>query len=78
MKTLVTASALLFCSVAFANSCPNEMKAIDAKLGTNPSLSMSDMEKVKSLRAEGEKMHKEGKHDASMKALGDAKKLLGL
>jgi hypothetical protein len=39
---------------------------------------MSDMDKVKSLRAEGEKMHKEGKHDASMKALGDAKKLLGL
>lgn len=78
MKTLVTASALLFCSVAFAHNCPNEMKAIDAKLGTNPSLSTSDMDKVKSLRAEGEKMHKEGKHDASMKALGDAKKLLGL
>ena len=78
MKTLVTVSALLWCSVAFANSCPNEMKAIDAKLGTNPSLSMSDMDKVKSLRAEGEKMHKEGKHDESMKALGDAKRLLGL
>jgi hypothetical protein len=78
MKILVTASVLLFCSAAFAHNCPNEMKAIDAKLGTNPSLSMADMDKVKALRAEGEKMHKEGKHDESMKALGDAKKLLGL
>jgi len=78
MKALVIASALLWCSVAFAHNCPAEMKAIDAKLSTNPSLSMPDMDKVKALRAEGEKMHKEGKHDESMKALGDAKKLLGL
>ncbi|WP_127805801.1 hypothetical protein [Hydrogenophaga sp. NH-16] len=78
MKALVTASALLFCSAAFAHNCPNEMKAIDAKLGTSPSLSAADMDKVKSLREQGEKMHKEGKHDESMKALGDAKKLLGL
>jgi hypothetical protein len=78
MKTLVTASALLLCSVAHAHNCPNEMKAIDAKLSTNPGLSMTDMDKVKSLRSQGEKMHKEGKHDESMKALGDAKKLLGL
>ena len=78
MKALVTASALLFCSAAFAHNCPNEMKAIDAKLATNPSLSAADLEKVKSLRAEGEQAHKEGKHDESMKALGDAKKLLGI
>jgi hypothetical protein len=32
MKTLVTASTLLFCSVAFAHNCPNEMKSLgDAK-----------------------------------------------
>lgn len=79
MKTLVTACAmLLLSSAAFANSCPMEMKAIDAKLGASPSLSMADMDKVKSLRAQGEKLHKEGKHDESMKALGEAKKMLGL
>lgn len=78
MKALVTASALLFCSAAFAHNCPNEMKAIDAKLGASPVLSAADMDKVKSLRAQGEKMHKEGKHDDSMKALGEAKKLLGI
>lgn len=78
MKTLVIASALLFCSAAFAHNCPNEMKAIDAKLGASPSMSTADMDKVKSLRAQGEKMHKEGKHDESMKALGEAKKMLGI
>lgn len=78
MKALVTASALLFCSAAFAHNCPNEMKAIDAKLGASPSMSMAEMDKVKSLRAQGEKMHKEGKHDESMKALGEAKKMLGI
>jgi hypothetical protein len=36
------------------------------------------MTKVKELRADGEKFHKEGKHDDSMKALGGAKKLLGI
>ena len=33
---------------------------------------------VKALRAEGERLHKEGKHTESMKALAEAKKLLGV
>lgn len=36
------------------------------------------MEKIKALRADGEKLHKEGKHTESMKALGEAKKMLGI
>ncbi|HPU52932.1 MAG: hypothetical protein H6930_04435 [Rhodoferax sp.] len=63
---------------AQAHNCPNEMKAIDAKLASGPTLAAADMGKVKSLRADGEKLHKEGKHTESMKALGDAKKLLGI
>ena len=78
MKFLVTLPALLLASVAWAHNCPNEMKAIDAKLATNPQMSMADMDKVKALRMQGENFHKEGKHTESMKALGDAKKLLGL
>jgi hypothetical protein len=35
------------------------------------------MTKVKQLRADGERFHKEGKHDESMKVLEEAKKLLG-
>jgi hypothetical protein len=54
------------------------MKVVDAKLATSPKLSDADMAKVKQLRADGEKLHKEGKHTESMKALADAKKLLGV
>ncbi|HEU4458288.1 MAG TPA: hypothetical protein VFR90_04130 [Methylibium sp.] len=63
---------------ALAHGCPGEMKAIDAKLATNPKLSEAELAKVKTLRSEGEAAHKAGNHDASMKALGDAKKLLGI
>lgn len=78
MKLIIAAVALATSSLAFAHNCPNEMKAIDAKLATSPKLSAADMTKVKALRADGEKFHKEGKHDDSMKALGGAKKLLGI
>lgn len=78
MKFIIAAIALATSSLAFAHNCPNEMKAIDAKLATNPTLSAADMGKVKQLRADGDKFHKEGKHDDAMKALGSAKKLLGI
>lgn len=65
-------------SLAFANSCPKEMKAIDAKLDTATGISAENMAKIRALRAEGEKQHKEGKHDQSMKSLQEAKKLLGI
>jgi hypothetical protein len=63
---------------AWANNCPNEMKAIDAKLATKPTLAKDVQEKVVKLRTEGETHHKAGKHAESMKALGEAKKLLGI
>ena len=79
MKNLMLAALLsTACGVALAHNCPNEMKAIDAKLGTSPKLADADAAKVKTLRAEGETAHKAGKHDDAMKALGEAKKLLGI
>ena len=78
MKNTLFGLLALTSSLAFAHNCPNEMKAIDAKLATKPVLTGADMTKVKAMRAEGETLHKAGKHDASMKALGEAKKLLGL
>jgi hypothetical protein len=79
MKKLLLAVALAgIASLAMAHNCPNEMKAIDAKLATDPKLSDADAAKVKQLRAEGEAAHKAGKHDESMKALGEAKKVLGI
>lgn len=78
MKTILTAFVLVGASsLALAHGCPGEMKAIDAKLATAPKLSEADLAKVKQLRADGEAAHKAGKHDDSMKALGEAKKLLG-
>ena len=79
MKSALVATVLAFAAgAALAHNCPNEMKAIDAKLATSPKLADADAAKVKQLRADGEAAHKAGKHDDSMKALGEAKKLLGI
>ena len=76
--SLLAAAALSFAGAAWAHNCPNEMKAIDAKLATKPSLSKENMDKVTKLRASGEAHHAAGKHTEAMKDLGDAKKLLGI
>jgi hypothetical protein len=73
---LAAAIALtLFAATAAAHNCPNEWKAIDAAL---PKAKLDDkqMAEVKKLRAEGEKLHKDGKHSESMATLGKAKKIL--
>jgi len=77
MKNIFFITLMMTAGFAFAHNCPNEMKAIDAKMSM-VNLSAADMTKVKSLREEGEKQHKAGKHTESMKALGEAKKILGL
>ena len=76
-KLAVAVVATLLSSVALAHNCPNEMKAIDAKL-PSAQLSAENMTKLKELRAKGEQMHKDGKHAESMAALAEAKKLLGM
>lgn len=83
MRSLIRTTALAAllataAGAALAHNCPNEMKAIDAKLATNPSLSADNAAKVKQLRADGEAQHKAGKHDDSMKSLAEAKKILGI
>ncbi|WP_439112771.1 hypothetical protein [Hydrogenophaga sp.] len=78
MKKLLLSCALVFSGAAMAHGCPGEMKAIDAKLLTKPALAAADQEKVAALRSDGERLHKAGEHTASMKALADAKKILGL
>jgi len=77
MKKVFMTAIALSATLAFAHNCPNEMKAIDAKMASTK-LSEADLAKVKSLREDGEKFHKAGKHDESMKALGEAKKILGI
>lgn len=81
MKTpaAVLFSTLLLASAsAFAFHCPADMKKIDEVLSKNPALNEAQMSEVKKLRAEGETLHKAGKHQASVDALAKAMKLLGI
>ena len=78
LVAILASTALFAAGTAWAHNCPNEMKAIDAKLATKPNLSKENMDKVTKLRASGEEHHKAGKHAESMKDLGEAKKLLGI
>ena len=82
MKTLsrILPGLLLLASSlpAFASHCPVDMKKIDAALAANPSLSSSDMARIKELRASGEMHHKSGNHGQSVKDLHEAMGLLGL
>ena len=75
---LLLAAGLALAGTAWAHNCPNEMKAIDAKLATKPNLSKENADKVAQLRKSGEDHHKAGKHAESMKDLGEAKKILGM
>jgi hypothetical protein len=78
MKRLAFTIVLLsFASLAWAHSCPREMKAIDEAL-PKAKLDAQKTDEVKKLRAEGERLHKDGKHAESMAALGKAKGILGI
>ena len=77
MKKFLCVLFALHTCLVLAHNCHNEMKAIDAKM-TSAKLPDADLVKVKTLREEGEKFHKAGKHAESMKALGEAQKILGM
>ena len=78
MKRAALFIALAFTAgIALAHNCPNEMKAIDAAL-PRADLPADKIAEVKKLRAQGEELHKAGKHDDSMAALGKAKRVLGI
>ncbi|MDX5445498.1 MAG: hypothetical protein LPJ87_05530 [Zoogloeaceae bacterium] len=79
MKKIALALSMLALSgAAFAAHCPADMKKIDAALATNPQLSSEQMTEVKALRAEGEELHKAGKHGESVETLAKAMKILGI
>ena len=76
MKTLFALLLAFTTASAMAFHCPQDMAAIDAKLATGVKLSDADAAKIKQLRADGETAHKAGKHDESVKLLGEAMKIL--
>ena len=75
--TLVAAALALASGTAFAFHCPVDMKAIDDAL-PNAKLDAKQTAEVKKLRAEGETLHKAGKHQESMDTLAKAKKILAI
>jgi hypothetical protein len=79
VKKLIFAAALaLGTASAVANHCPMDMQAIDAALSANPKLTPAQLAEVKQLRAEGEALHKAGKHQESVETLAKAKAILGI
>ena len=78
LRALIAALALTLSGAAFAMHCPADMKAIDDALAKNPKLTAEQMADVKKYRAEGEALHKAGKHQESVDTLAKAKKILGI
>jgi len=77
IRNLVMAASLaLASSTAYAFHCPADMKKIDAAMAKNPKLSAAQMADVKKYRAEGEALHKAGKHQDSVDTLAKAMKIL--
>jgi hypothetical protein len=80
MKLKAFAAAVLLASsgAVFAFHCPQDMKKIDDALAKNPKLSAEQMADVKKYRAEGEALHKAGKHQESVDTLAKAMKILDI
>jgi len=74
---LIVALALAS-SAAFAFHCPADMKKIDEALAKKPQLSSEQMAEVTKYRAEGETLHKAGRHQESVDTLARAMKILNI
>jgi hypothetical protein len=78
-RSFALLAGLLFAAgSALAMHCPKDMKEIDDALAKNPKLTQAQMADVKKYRAEGEDLHKAGKHKESVESLDKAKNILGL
>ena len=78
-RRLALFAAVMFTAgTALAFHCPQDMKNIDEALAKNPQLSAAQLDEVKKYRAEGEALHKAGKHQESIDTLAKAEKILGI
>ncbi len=79
VHSIILAMGLAFASGgAWAFHCPADMKKIDEALGKNPPLSAAQMSEVRKYRADGETLHKAGKHQESVDTLAKAMGILGV
>jgi hypothetical protein len=74
----LAAAALIASGSALAFHCPADMAKIDAALAKNPKLTDAQMAEVKKERADGEALHKAGKHQEAVDTLGKAMKTLNI
>ena len=74
-KLIIAATFVMLATPAIAGSCPAKIAMIDKALAQG---NVPNAEKVKELRDQGEKLHKEGGHGASVTVLSNAMKLAGL
>jgi hypothetical protein len=75
----ILAVGLLFAAgSAYAFHCPTDMKKIDDALKAKPNLTTAQLADVKRLRAEGETLHKQGRHQESVDTLAKAMKILNI
>lgn len=77
-RTIAAAAAMLFAGSALAFHCPSDMKKIDEALAKHPKLTEAQMQEVRKYRADGEALHKAGKHQESIDALAKAMKILAI
>lgn len=77
-KIFLLFGTLIISTSALAFHCPADMKKIDAALATSPKLSSEQLSEVKKLRADGETLHKAGKHQDSVDTLAKAMKILAI
>ncbi|WP_028241326.1 hypothetical protein [Stutzerimonas azotifigens] len=75
-RLLLLTAATLLSTPLWAMHCPQEMAKIDEQLQANPPADPALLERVKSLRAEGEELHKSGDHAESLEKLNEALGLL--
>jgi len=78
VAAVVVSGVSLAAAPASAFHCPADMAKIDAAMSKNPSLPKSTLDRIKELRALGEKQHKSGNHGASVATLAEAMKMLGV
>ena len=74
---LALALGLGSAGLAYASSCPMQVKAIDEALAKN-TLSADKKAQAQKLRDEGKALHDAGKHAESMAKLAEAKKAAGI
>jgi len=77
-RAILTTVLVFFTSAALAMHCPADMRKIDEALAKNPKLTAEQAAEVKKYRADGEALHKAGKHQDSIDTLAKAMKILNI